>query len=44
MEKWSGTETGCPGRWWSPHPGRCSKSLWIWHFGTWFSRHGGDGL
>ena len=22
----------------------CSENLWIWHFRTWFSRHGGDGL
>jgi len=21
-----------------------SQTAWLWHFGTWFSRHGGDGL
>jgi len=35
--------TGCPGQWWSPHPWRGSKNVWILHFGTWFSRHGGVG-
>ena len=36
--------TGCRGRWWSPHPWRSSKNVWIWHFGIWFSRHGGVGV
>jgi len=35
---------GCPGQWWGPHPWRGSKNVWMWHFGTWFSRHGGVGL
>ena len=35
---------GCPGRWLSHHPWRCSKHVQMWHFGTWFSRHGGVGL
>jgi len=26
-EEWSGTGTGCPGRWWSHHPWRCSKNV-----------------
>jgi len=25
LKEWSGTGTGCPGQWWSPHPWRCSK-------------------
>jgi len=44
LKEWSGFGTGCPGRWWSHHPWRCSKNVYMWHFGTWFSRHGGDGL
>jgi len=24
---WSGIGTGCPGRWWSPHPWRCLKNM-----------------
>jgi len=35
---------GCPGQWWSPHPWRCSKNVWMWHLGIWFSRHGGVGV
>ena len=27
--------TGCPGRWWSHHRWRCSRTLWMWHWGTW---------
>jgi len=39
-----GIGTGCPGRWWSHHPWRGSKNVYVWHFGAWFSRHGwGDG-
>jgi len=42
---WSpGRPTGCPGQWWSPHPWRGSKPVWMWHLRTWFSRHGGLGL
>ena len=26
------------------HPWRCLKNVHMWHFGTWFSRHGGVGL
>jgi len=40
LKEWSGTGTGCPGRWWGPHPWRCSKNVWMWHFGIWFDRHG----
>jgi len=36
--------TGCPGQWWSPDPWRGSKTVWMWHFGTWFIRHGGVGF
>ena len=35
---------GCPGQWWSPHPWRGSKTMWMWPLGTWSSRHGGVGL
>jgi len=42
-ELWS-TGTGCPGKCWSHHLWSCSKNLYIYHFRTWFSRHGDDGL
>jgi len=42
-EFWS-IGTGCPGKWWSPHPWRCSKNMQVWHFGTWFGRLGVAGL
>jgi len=42
LKEWSDTGPGCPGQCWSPHPWRGSKTVWMWHFGTWFSRHGGD--
>ena len=35
---------GCPGRWGSPHPWRGSKTVRLWHLGTWFSRRGGAGV
>ena len=41
LKEWSGIGTGCPVQWWSPHPWRCPKNVQTWHFGTWFSRHGG---
>jgi len=44
LKEWSGIGTGCPGRWLSPHPWRCSKNLLMWHFRIWLSRHGGVGL
>jgi len=28
---WSGTRIGCPGRWWSHRPRRCSRSVWMWY-------------
>ena len=27
LKEWSGIGTGCPGRWWSPRPWRCSKNM-----------------
>lgn len=33
---WAGTEAA-QGIWWSPHPWKCSKKLWMWHLRTWFS-------
>jgi len=44
LKEWSSIGPGCPGNWWTHHPWRCSKNLQTWHFGTWFSRHGGVGL
>ena len=44
LKEWSGTGPGCPGQWWGPRPWRGSKTMWILHFRTWFSRHGGVGL
>jgi len=43
LKEWSGIGTGCPGRWLSYHPWRCSKNMQMCHFGTWFSRHGDVG-
>ena len=42
-ESW-GIQLGCPGKWQSHHPWRCSRNVLICHWGTWFSEHGGDGL
>jgi len=27
LKEWTGTGTGCPGRWWSRHPWRCLKNV-----------------
>jgi len=27
LREWSGIGTGCPRRWWSHHPWRCSKNI-----------------
>jgi len=35
---------GCPGRWLTHHPLKCSRNVQIWYRGTKFSEHGGDGL
>ena len=32
---WWGIGTGCPGRWWSHCPWRCSRSVEMWHWRTW---------
>jgi len=37
LKGWSGTGMGCPERWWSHRPWRCSKSVWMLRWGTWFS-------
>ena len=37
LKVWSGTVPGSPGRWWSHHPWRCSRSILMWHWGTWLS-------
>jgi len=44
LKEWSDIGTGCPGQWWSPHPWKCSKNVWMWHSRTWLSRPGGVGL
>jgi len=44
LKEWSDIGPGCPGKWWSHHPWRCSKNVYMWYFGIWFSRHGGVGL
>lgn len=31
-----GVATGCPGKWWSCHPWRYLKHMWMWHLGTQF--------
>ena len=30
-KEWCCSGTGCPGRWWSHHPWRCSRAVWMWH-------------
>ena len=37
LKGWSGTGMGCPERWWSHRPWRCSKNVWMLCWGTWFS-------
>jgi len=27
LQEWSDIGTGCPGRWWRPHPWRCLKNV-----------------
>jgi len=44
LREWSGVGPGCPGQWGSPHPWRGSDTVWLWHLGTGFSRHGGVGV
>ena len=39
LKGWSGTGMGCPERWWSHRAWRCSKSVWILCWGTWFSEN-----
>ena len=34
-----GTGMGCPGRWWSHWPWRCSRNVWMLCWGTWFSEN-----
>ena len=35
----SGAGMGCPGRWWSHRPWRCSRKVWMLCWGTWFSEN-----
>ncbi|KFV74021.1 Unconventional myosin-Ig, partial [Dryobates pubescens] len=44
LQDWSESGRGCPGRWRSAHPWRCSRSLGAWHLGPWFDGQGGAGL
>ena len=30
---------GCPERWWSHQPWRCSRNIWMLCWGTWFSEN-----
>ena len=39
LKGWSGTGLGCPERWWSHRPWRCSKKVWTLCWGTWFSEN-----
>jgi len=39
LKGWSGTGMGCPERWWSHRLSRCSKSVWMLCWGTWFSEN-----
>lgn len=38
---WSGFGIGCPGRWWSHHPWRGSRGVWIWLWVMWFRGYSG---
>jgi len=42
LKEWWCIGMGCPGRWWSHCPWRCSRNVWMWHWGTWLSGHGRD--
>jgi len=33
QKEWCCSGTGCPGRWWSYHPWRYSRAVWMWHWG-----------
>ena len=39
LKGWSGTGMGCPGKWWSHRPWRCSRNVWTFCWGTWFSEN-----
>jgi len=39
LKGWSGTGMGCPERWWSHWPWRCSRIVWTLCWGTWFSEN-----
>jgi len=36
LKEWSGAGIGCPGRWWSHCPQRCSRNIQMLYWGTWF--------
>ena len=35
LKEWSGMGTGCPERWWSHRPRRCSRTVQMGHGGMW---------
>jgi len=35
LKLWCCCGTGCPGKWWSLCPWRCSRTVEMWHLGTW---------
>lgn len=37
QKEWWCAGTGCLGWWWSHHPWRYSRDMWMCHWGTWFS-------
>jgi len=39
LKGWSGTGMGCPGKWWSHRPWRCSRNGWMLCWGTWLSEN-----
>ena len=39
LKEWSGTGMGCPERWWSHWPWRCSRNVWTLRWGTCFSEN-----
>lgn len=35
QKQWWGIRTGCPGRWWTHCPWRCSRRRYMWNWGIW---------
>jgi len=42
QKEWQCIRTDCPGRWWGHCPWRCSRTVEMWHWGTWWDGLGLD--